>query len=286
VGQCRYGFLLREDGGIVDDLICYHTGRNEYMIVANAGRREQDAAVIQERLPDGVQFQDVSDGTAKVDLQGPGSYHALSEVAEDEAGKLRYFRFHRTRVAGVDALVSRTGYTGELGYEIYVDAGDAEAVWGALTELTSVRPAGLGARDTLRLEVGYPLYGHELTEQTNPLEAGYGWALPLDARYVGAEALALLRTTGGMERALVGIQFNGRRAAREGDPVLAGSERIGQVTSGAYAPSLGHAVALAYVQTAHDRVEQPVQAQVRGRGMDGTIVRTPFYTDGSARNSL
>jgi aminomethyltransferase len=286
VGQCRYGFLLKENGGIIDDLICYRTARDEFMVVANAGRRKVDGQTIAERLPDDVVFEDVSDGTGKVDVQGPQSLDALLEIAGEEVGTLHFFRSCRTRVAGVDALVSRTGYTGELGYEIYVDTEDVETVWSALNELRQVRPAGLGARDTLRLEVGYPLYGHELTEDVTPLEAGYGWALPLDARFVGAEAMAMMRSTGGIERALVGIEFDGRRAAREGDAVLVDGEKVGEVTSGAFGPSVGHAVALAYVAPEHDRVDRPVQAEVRGKRIDGRIARPPFYTEGSARKEL
>jgi aminomethyltransferase len=252
--------------------------------VANAGRRGVDARTIAERLPGAVEFEDVSDETAKLDVQGPQSLQVLTRIVPDpDALDLHYFGFCRTRVAGVQALVSRTGYTGELGVEIYMDAEHAATVWQALLQVPELRPAGLGARDTLRLEVGYPLYGHELTEEVTPLDAGYGWALPLDARYVGAKALARQRTTGSIQRVLVGIQLQGRRAAREGDTVLVDERAVGTVTSGAFAPSLGYAVALAYISAAQDRPGRPVQAEVRGKRIDGRIAYPPFYTKGSAR---
>lgn len=282
-GRCRYGFLLNEDGGILDDLICYHLDDDEYMVVANAGRRDVDARVIAERMPGGVAFEDASDATAKIDLQGPESLDVLDRVTDGSARALRYYGFAHMDVAGVPALVSRTGYTGELGFELYVDVADARALWDALLAVDPVKPAGLGARGTLRLEVGYPLYGHELSEDVTPLEAGFGWALPLDARYVGAAALARKRAHNGIQRALVGIRFEGRRAAREGCAVFAEGEEIGVVTSGCYAPSLECAVALAYIPPAYDQPEMEVEAEVRGSRVAGQVVPTPFYTEGSVR---
>ncbi len=287
VGRCRYGFLLNADGGIVDDLICYRVEPEEYMIVANAGRREADAAALGQRTGTKAEFADASDEMAKIDLQGPNALTALLAVAGPAARGLPYYGFTRIEVAGVDALVSRTGYTGELGYELYVAPEDVVGLWERLLELPDVKPAGLGARDTLRLEMGYSLYGHELDESTTPLEAGLQWALPAHADYVGAEALAR-RSEEGIQKRLVGVQFQGRRAARQDAPLLADDddEEVGKVTSGCFAPSVGAAVALGYAAPGFAQPGRKLAARVRGTRLPGTVVELPFYREGTARKKV
>ncbi|MFO7957037.1 MAG: glycine cleavage system aminomethyltransferase GcvT [Candidatus Brocadiia bacterium] len=285
VGRCRYGFLLNRDGGVIDDLICYRLQPAEYMIVANAGRREADAAALRERIGTKADFADASDETAKIDLQGPAALDALLEVADAAARELPYYGFARMEVGGADALVSRTGYTGELGYELYVAPDEVAGLWEDLLELPDVQPAGLGARDTLRLEMGYPLYGHELDERTTPVEAGLDWALPADNEYFGAEALAR-RHEKGIERRLVGVRFEGRRAAREGAVLLAEDEEVGRVTSGCFAPSVGAAVALGYVAPGVAEPGRTLAAEVRGSRLPGTVVELPFYRQGTARKKV
>ncbi len=282
VGRCRYGFLLSEAGGVLDDLICYRMAEDEVMIVANAGTRRRDAQVLADRLTN-VAFEDVSDATAKLDLQGPASVEVLARLGGGDLADLGYFRFRRCSLAGLDALVSRTGYTGERGYELYVPPPRAEALWTRLLADDAVRPAGLGARDTLRLEMGLPLYGHELDESVTPVEAGLDRFLPDDGGYVGAEAVAD-RLRHGVDRRLAGVVFAGRRAAREGDPVRAldpGGE--GSVTSGSFAPSLGCAVAMAYLPPACAQPGVRVRAETRGSGIAGQVAAPPFYEDGTAR---
>lgn len=285
VGRCRYGFLLNRDGGVIDDLICYRLQPAEYMIVANAGRREADGGALRERISTEADFSDASDKTAKLDLQGPGALDALLKVANPEPRELPYYGFARMDVAGVDALVSRTGYTGELGYELYVSLDEVVGLWERLLELSDVQPAGLGARDTLRLEMGYPLYGHELDESTTPPEAGLDWALPAHNEYVGAEALARRREEG-IRRRLVGVKFEGRRAAREGAPLLADGDEVGRVTSGCFAPSVGAAVALGYVAPGVAEPGRVLAAEVRGSRLPGTVAELPFYEEGTARTKV
>ncbi len=282
IGRCRYGFLLAEDGGVLDDLICYRLAVEEFMVVANAGTRERDARVLEERLGSRAVFDDISEETGKLDLQGPGSLEALRRVSDAPVPPLRYYSFARLRVAGMEALVSRTGYTGELGFELYVSAERVAALHEALLEVDGVEPAGLGARDALRLEMGYPLYGHELDESVTPRQAGLGWALPPDERYVGAEGIAR-REPG---RRLVGVCFEGRRAARAGDALLCDGAEAGRVTSGSYAPALGCAVALGYVERACAGPGTPLAARVRGRVVHGRVARLPFYSEGTVKAEL
>jgi len=281
VGRCRYGFLLAADGGVLDDLICYRTGAQEFLIVANAARRASDAAVLTERL--GAMLRDDSDVTAKLDLQGPAALTALQAVCDGAPEALPYYGAARMNVAGLDALVSRTGYTGELGYELYVPADKAAALWDALLALDGVQPGGLGARDTLRLEMAYPLYGHELDESTAPADAGYAWALPKHQDYIGAGCRPSDARGKLARRVLVAIRFDGRRAARHGDSLLHDGAPVGIVTSGSFAPSLGVAIALGYVPAELAQEGTPIAAAIRGRAVPGRIVAGPFYTGGTAK---
>jgi len=284
VGQCRYGFLLEESGGILDDLLCYRLDDEEVMIVANAGTHDRDAQVLGERLA-GVGFQDISAATAKIDLQGPASMDVLDRLGAGDLHDLPYFHARRTRLAGIDLLASRTGYTGERGYELYVEPPRAEALWNRLLEDEAVQPAGLGARDTLRLEMGMPLYGQDLDESVTPVEANLTAFLPKAGGYVGAEAVAE-HTQRGPDRRLAGIIFDSRRAARHGDAIsCAAPAGAGTVTSGSFAPSLGCAVALAYLPPACTEPGTAVEAETRGSRITGRVTNLPFYTRATARES-
>ncbi|MFW5982625.1 MAG: glycine cleavage system aminomethyltransferase GcvT [Candidatus Brocadiia bacterium] len=278
--RCRYGFILNRSGGIIDDIVCYRTGSQSYLIVGNAGTRNQVAEVLRERLSGRAECRDVSDDTAKIDLQGPGSAEVVEELYP-RAAQLDYFEFF----SGESTIISRTGYTGELGYEFYVPSGKATTIWDHLLDRPDVRPAGLGARDTLRLEAGLPLYGHELDESTTPLEAGYGGFLPDQGGYVGADAIEQQKRNG-IEVSLVGIQFEGRRAARPDDDLLSHGEVVGSVTSGAFGPSVGCAIAMAYLEAGAAGPGQEVQAAVRSHRITGTTTEMPFYRNGTVQTSL
>ena len=280
-GVCRYNFLLNEQGGVIDDLIVYRIDETEFFIVVNAARREIDFRTLKERLGEGLEFVDESDRTAKLDLQGPKSAEVLARFGLAPEGLPKYYHFIRTELFGMKMLLSRTGYTGELGFELYFDAAQAVAVWRKLLSDPAVKPAGLGARDTLRLEMGYPLYGHEMDESTTPVEAGFGSMLKLDTQdrtFVGSDALR----SKAPEKRLIGLKLEGRRAARAGMTVLSDGKAVGTVTSGAFAPSLDCAVAMAKVEA----------AAADGTAYEIDLVRTtvkaakhdlPFYTDGTAR---
>lgn len=278
-GKCRYGFLLNEHGGILDDLIVYRLAEERYMLVVNGACIASDFAWIKEHLPSSLSLSDQSFAIAKIDLQGPDSFAVLSRVMPGDWASLGYFGFREATFSDFSLIVSRTGYTGELGYEFYLPWDSAQILWSTLMADDAVRPAGLGARDTLRLEVGLPLYGQDLDTEHTPVEAGYGAMLKSEASFIGKSGLQTIR-----ER-LIGLRIEGRRSARHYDEVYVGEDRIGSVTSGSIAPSLGCCIALAYV-----RADMADNATFTVKGpktiLEATRVDTPFYTAGTARTKL
>ena len=286
IGVCRYNFLLTEAGTVIDDLIIYRLAENEFYIVVNAGTREGDAACLRERLPAGIAFRDESATTAKLDLQGPESATVLAALGLPTASLPGYYRWCHAEIDTLPVLLSRTGYTGELGFELYFAADAAERLWNRLLAIDPVKPAGLGARDTLRLEMGYPLYGHEMDVHTTPIEAGFGALIPLadeSRSFYGAKALR----NSPPRRRLTGIELDGRRAARTDATVLRAGEKIGKICSGTFSPSLEKAVALAYIDAAFvlptgTEVELEAGRQI----LPGRTAELPFYREGSVRAKL
>jgi aminomethyltransferase len=279
LGTCRYNFLLADDGTVVDDIVVYRVDHDHYYLVVNAGTRLGDAAYLRAALPPHIAFADESDATAKLDLQGPAARTVLAQLGLLAERLPRYFRFCETTLAGIPLLLSRTGYTGELGYELYCAADRAVELWQLLLAQAPVRPAGLGARDTLRLEMGYPLYGHELHRQTTPVAAGFGHLLKLERDFPGAAALRQPPP-----QRLVGIRLQSRRVARETTPVhLPDGTSVGMVTSGSYSPSLQTAIAMAYVAVAHTAPGTLLHLGTAKATLPGTVVPLPFYTQGTAR---
>jgi len=282
-GRCRYGYLLREDGGVLDDLTCYAVGPNHFWLVVNAGTRASDFAWLQAHMEPEVELHDRSDDTGKLDVQGPESYRVVRALLGDHMPNLRYFHFCDLQWDGVPIRISRTGYTGEWGYEIYVPAERVAALWERLLEC-GARPAGLGARDTLRLEMGYPLYGHELSVQRTPVAASRGSFVDLRKAFLGRPAVERdLRE--GCPEYLVGIRWQSRRAARAGGEVRSEGRRVGTVTSGALAPSLGVGVSMAYVESAWARPGVRLESGSEERTIEGEIVSLPFWRNGTARAS-
>lgn len=276
-GRCRYGFLLNGKGGVLDDGIVYRFGQDDFMMVVNAACAVNDFAVLRERLPEEVTLSDISAATGKVDLQGPESLDVLEAVLGQDFHDLGYFAFRETRWQGEKLLVSRTGYTGELGYELYISSGKTVAFWEALLADDRVKPVGLGARDTLRLEAGLPLYGHDLDGEHTPTEAGMGRMLTSTADYVGREGAARA------DEMLIPLRIEGRRAARHGDAVaLPDGTVVGRVTSGSFSPSLGCVIALAWVPAAHAADPTFTVCAARAQ-LPAQRVELPFYTQGTAR---
>ncbi len=280
-GKCRYGFLLNETGGILDDLIVYNFGSERFMLVVNAACAKKDLAVLTARLAGSVTPQDISANTGKIDLQGPKSLEVLQDVLKAEFKSLGYFSFREVPFDGDKIIVSRTGYTGELGYELYVPWDKTLALWEALIADARVKPVGLGARDTLRLESGLPLYGQDLDEQHTPTEAGMGHMLTSTAAYVGRE-----HALSAACQSLVPLQIDGRRTARHGDIVASKDDRaVGVITSASYAPTLGYCVALAWVAAADAGADEFV-VRASKTTLPAKRVPLPFYKDGTARMKL
>lgn len=282
-GQARYGYLLNEDGGVLDDLTCYRLGADRFWLVVNAATRPADAAWIRSHLSPQTTFEDLSDGIAKLDIQGPASREEMERVTGTMLPDLKYFFSAECELLGTKTLLSRTGYTGEWGYEIYFPWNDAVRFWEAFTASGAIKPAGLGARDTLRLEVAYPLYGHELGPGRTPIAASRGLFVDMTKDFIGKAACARDLETG-CPRYLAGLRLESKRAARAHDQVLHNGRACGEVTSGSLAPSLGAAVALAYLDAAlcapGTRLDIAVAA---GKTLPATVVELPFYRDGTAR---
>jgi aminomethyltransferase len=284
VGQCRYGFLLRDDGGVLDDLTCYRLAADRFMLIVNAGTRAGDATWIRSRLAPSTRFEDLSPRTGKLDVQGPESRAAMEKTFGVRLPDLKYFHFAEVTLLDKPCILSRTGYTGEWGYEIYFPASATGAFWSELTLRGGAKPAGLGARDTLRLEVGYPLYGHELSADRTPAAATRGTFIDLSKDFVGKAAVAR-DLEQGASRYLAGIELETKRAARAGDKVFEGAREAGEVTSGSLAPSLDRAVALAYLDADLCRPGAGVEIDVRGRRLPARVVELPFYKQGTARRA-
>ncbi|GAB2787836.1 glycine cleavage system aminomethyltransferase GcvT [Amycolatopsis magusensis] len=282
VGRARYTMLCAESGGVLDDLVVYRLAEEKYLVVANAG----NAAVVAEALRERAQGFDtqVTDRSAEVALiavQGPNSPAIVGAVCDADLSALKYYASVPTAVGGHDVLLARTGYTGEDGFELYVDAAVAPEIWQTLTEAGQPHglvPAGLACRDTLRLEAGMPLYGNELSSELTPFEAGLGRVVKFDKDedFVGKAALAKRRDAEA-ERVLVGLTGSGRRAPRHGYPVLDGGTVVGEITSGALSPTLGYPIAMAYVPPGLSDPGAKLSVDIRGRVEPVEVVALPFY---------
>jgi len=296
VGRARYSMIAQEDGAVVDDLVVYRTADETFLVVANAGNAEVVLAALEQRVSGfDARVTFTSPEVALVAVQGPRAAEILLSLTapehQDAVSSLKYYAITPATVAGTDLLVARTGYTGEDGFELFVENGSAVALWRALLvagEPLGLVPAGLSARDSLRLEAGMPLYGHELDLTTTPFEAGLGRVVRLDKTdadgapvdFVGRAALEA-RKSSAPARVLVGLKALGRRPARAGYPVVVDASRldvvIGTVTSGAPSPTLGYPVALAYVTPEYSAAGTRLAVDVRGRGEAVEVVETPFY---------
>jgi aminomethyltransferase len=274
VGQAGYAAVCYESGGTVDDVLVYKNP-DDFLIVVNASNREKDVAHFQENTKDlDVEVVDESDDWALLALQGPWAVELLQPFTETDLSSIKYYRYEVGEVEGAYAVISRTGYTGEDGFELFVRPEDAPRLWRRLLE-AGAAPAGLGARDTLRLEAGMCLYGNELDAETTPLEAGIGFAVHLDKEqeFVGQEALRREKEEG-LRKKLVGFKVEGRGIARHDYPVAVEGETVGHVTSGTMSPTLNEAIGLALV--APD-VEDEFEVAIRSRSVAAHTVPLPFY---------
>ncbi len=279
VGACRYNLLMDPSGGIRDDLIVYRINPEEFFLVVNAGTCGEDAVWLQDHLPSAVTFRDESETTGKLDLQGPGSAETLERLGLPGATLPSYYHWREATLSGEKILLSRTGYTGELGYEIYLPRDRTVRLWTRFLAEEEVQPAGLGARDTLRLEMGFPLYGHEIDLDTTPVEAGLPYDKDRKRTFFGD---CFRERTPRKQR--TGLLLSGRRAARRGDPVFSeGQKRIGSITSGSFAPSLDRSAALSYIERGtRQSPGTKVLIGDRKNPLHAEVVPLPFYRKGTA----
>ncbi len=278
-GRAQYSLLLAPDGGIVDDIIIYRQQADRFLVCVNASNREADVAHMREHCA-GADLVDRSDEFALLALQGPRATEVLGELTDTELSEVSSFAFVDATVAGVSCLAARTGYTGEDGWELYCSAASGPALWAAILDAgrdQGVGPAGLGARDTLRLEAALPLYGHELSLEVQPFEARLGWVVKLDKGDSIASAALRQARERGPERKLVGIEVPKGGIARQDHALLDGDRRIGTVTSGTRSPSLGKAIGLGYVEPQLSRVGSEIAVEIRGRKVPARVVALPFY---------
>jgi aminomethyltransferase len=284
-GRAHYSGLLTERGTYIDDILVYRLAADEFLIVVNASNARRDFEWVAGHAAGAsgaadTEVTDASDDYALLALQGPRALEILAPLASPDPSGLRYYGFAAGTVDGAPALISRTGYTGEDGFELYLAPAEAPRIWRRLLAAGAahgLQPAGLGARDTLRLEAAMALYGHEIDEATTPYEAGLDWVVKLDkGEFIGRRALADQRAAG-IERKLVGFEVAGRGIARQGHPVLAGGEPVGVVTSGTFSPTFERALGMAYVPARLDAPGTGLAIEVRGRALAAAVVPTPFY---------
>jgi aminomethyltransferase len=275
IGSALYTVMCDEDGGIIDDLIVYHTGDVEYLVIANASNRQTDWDWITSHLPETVEAVDESDRTGLIALQGPKALEVIAELADD--GFVPPGRFHIAEavLGDITVLLARTGYTGEDGVEILCHESHAVRIWRMLLSFVEVTPCGLGARDTLRLEMGYPLYGSDMDRGVDPISAGLGWVVPkTKSDFIGAEAIGRIRERG-VERKLVGLVVS-EGVPRHEYPVLHGGTEVGKVASGTFSPTLGHGIATAYVPVDLGAPGTELVIAIRKKQVAATVVRPPF----------
>lgn len=278
-GRIQYGLLCNQEGGILDDVLAYAMSDGSYFLVVNAGNQDSDFHWIQRQAMSDETVFNVGRDWALIGVQGPKAAALVQRLAAPDLDGVRYYGFVEGRVAGVPCIISRTGYTGEDGFELFCGNDGAVPLWRALLEAgqdDGIKPAGLGARDTLRLEAGMRLYGNDMDVNTNPLEAGLDWTLHLDHDFIGRDAIVQARDRG-VDRVLVGLKMLDRTIARHGYSVVAEGKPVGVVTSGNVSFTLGYNIAMAYVPPSLGTPGQQLGVEVRGTAAPAEVVPLPFY---------
>lgn len=282
-GQAQYTVLLNSQGGIIDDLIFYYQGldaegQERWVTIVNAATSLKDKTWILEHLDlSRVEFQDLSPTKILIAVQGPRAVAHLQPLVQADLASVKPFGHLEAPVLGQPGFLARTGYTGEDGFEVMVDPAVGLELWRSLAD-SGVVPCGLGARDTLRLEAAMALYGQDIDDTTTPLEAGLGWLVHLDSKgdFIGRSVLEQQKQAG-VQRRLVGLRMQGRNIARHGYPVVFQGQSVGEVTSGTQSPTLGQAIALAYVPTELSQPDQPLEVEIRGKLYPAVVAKKPFY---------
>jgi aminomethyltransferase len=280
--SCKYGFMLNKGGGVIDDLIVYRIEADKFMMVVNAATTDKDFENLRKHFPADVKLDNISDKIAKIDLQGPLSREIIKDVLAVDVSSLEYYTFDTYNFLDQVNIISRTGYTGELGFEIYVEVEKAVLLWNKLLADKRVEPAGLGARDTLRLEMSYPLYGHELDDATTPLEAGLKMFVDFNKEFI-AKGKLVEQQEAGLKKRLVCFKLNSRRAPRNGYKILKGEKEIGLVTSGSFSPSLGCGIGMGFVSPDYKEVGTIFSLSDLKVNLEAEVVKRPFYKQGSLK---
>ena len=280
--SCRYGVMLNAQGGVIDDLIVYRLDQDEWMIVVNGANIEKDAAHFRANLKSAAAFNDISLQTAKLDLQGPLSRDVLKSFVPG-VETLEYYTVGEFVLLGERCLISRTGYTGELGYEIYYPWDKAVKLWRALLAVSPVKPTGLGVWDVLRIEMAYPLYGHELSDTISPLEAGLGKFIDWNKNFIGKD-IAAAQKVNGVGRTLACIKSESRRSPRAGGKIYASAaEPIGEIVSGTFSPGLNAGIGMAFIQKDKNMLDKTILFGDDKSVANGLIVKRPFLTNTSLK---
>lgn len=278
-GEMLYTPMCNEDGGIIDDFLIYNLANDQYLMVVNAFNTEKDFNWIKDHLLESATAKNVSDQYAVFALQGPESKKILEKLTDFDLNSLKYYTFKKAKVAEVETIISKNGYTGELGYEIYFEASKAEKIWFELEKAGSelgLSACGLGARDTLRLEKMFLLYGNDIDENINPLEAGMGWTVVLDKdNFIGKNKLVEIKTQG-IKRKLSPFKIKGRAIARHGYEIYSDQKKIGEVTSGSYSPTLDASIGLAYLKNKYTKAGTEIEIKIRSRRVKAEVVKGPF----------
>ncbi|RJO65233.1 MAG: glycine cleavage system aminomethyltransferase GcvT [Candidatus Omnitrophota bacterium] len=283
-GKCSYGFMLNEEGGIIDDLVMYRIAPEKWMLVVNAATTDIDEQNLKKHLFKDARLENASSALGKLDLQGPVSCEAIQRLFDFQAQGLRYYHFEEVICLGEKVILSRTGYTGELGYELYIPSETILGVWNHILADSAVKPAGLGARDTLRLEMGYLLYGQDISKDTTPLEAGLDKFVDFNKDFIGKDALLKMRREK-TKRLLVCFLSDSRRAPRHNYKIYSDSREVGTVTSGSFSPSLSCGIGMGYVELDCATIGTKLVLKDNTVEINATVVEKPFYSEGTARQN-
>ena len=280
-GQAQYSAMATESGGIVDDLLVYRRGADNYLLVINASNIAKDFSWMQKNVIDGAELQNVSDDYTLLAVQGPRAIETLQKLTETDLTAVEYYHFVEGTIAGVSAIISRTGYTGEPGFELYIasDKATSEQVWNAVMDAGKefdIVPVGLGARDTLRLEMGYCLYGNDIDDTTNTIEAGLGWITKLGKDDFNGKDILVKAKEDKPSRKLVAFTMNERAIPRQHHAISVDGRIVGEVTSGTQSPTLGKGIGLGYVETPYAKTGTQINIVIRDKEIPATITKPPF----------
>ncbi|MFP4460219.1 MAG: glycine cleavage system aminomethyltransferase GcvT [Candidatus Zixiibacteriota bacterium] len=283
-----YSVMCYDDGGIVDDLLVYNLGGNEWMLVVNASNVVKDFQWLKDHKPDDVELENVSDETALLAIQGPYAENVVQKMTKFNLSTLPYYNSTELDFGGAKVLISRTGYTGEDGFEIYHNPANSSMFWDKFLEYgepMNIMPIGLGARDSLRLEMKFALYGNDIDETTHPLEAGLKWVVKFNkGDFIGRDELLRIKENDAFNRRLVCIEAQERCFPRKGHKIIINGQEMGEVTSGLFSPTLNKGIAIAYVQRPHTKRGTEVGISIRNRIISAEVVKPPFYKDGSLKS--